>query len=580
VFAALAGPAQAADNTDQPRTTFGTYGLLEMPSARMAPDGQLSAGASFFQDTQRYALNFQALPWLETSLRYSGLRNFEPALPAFYPVYWDRSFAIKARVLQEGDWLPAVAIGINDLIGTGVYSGEYVVASKRFGDVDATLGMGWGRLAGTGTLPNPFKAISHSFGNRAGLSIAGGTDFTTLFHGPNAGLFGGLVWHTPLKGLSVITEYSSDTYDLETRLGQFKPKSQINYGVNYQITSGVSLGLSWLYGRSIGGTISFQTDPTTPQYPVKLAPTPPEPRIRSMEDQQMAIDLMLGEPLPVTAPKVASSADRDAFVDRLFSGNSYSDVEIKGRDLVLTVQTAIPARPCDRMAEMVRGYGAVVDHIVFQSGQGRSRRVVQCNVPLLQTAALSGEKPVVGGKDDAAAMRAVRADAAKQDLKIEAVKFGLSEAVVYYANERYFAEDDALNRLILVLMQDAPARIEKFRIFAMNQEEFDVLRAPMERGFAQQSSAELVGNAITMMRPPLSNPVLEEAERRSYPRLSWGIFPQLRQSFFDPNNPLAVQLIAGMGATLDVTPHLSLIGEAEANLYENMPNRASGVLCI
>ena len=113
-----------ADNLDGPRTTFGTLGVVEMPSARMEPDGMLSVSASFFQGTQRYALNFQALPWLETSLRYSGLRNFEPAAPAFFPVYWDRSFAVKARLFQEGKYFPELSVGLNDLIGTGVYSSE------------------------------------------------------------------------------------------------------------------------------------------------------------------------------------------------------------------------------------------------------------------------------------------------------------------------------------------------------------------------------------------------------------------------------------------------------------------------
>ncbi len=45
--------------------------------------------------------------------------------------------------------MPAIALGINDAAGTGVYSGEYVVASKQFGALDTTLGMGWGRLGST-----------------------------------------------------------------------------------------------------------------------------------------------------------------------------------------------------------------------------------------------------------------------------------------------------------------------------------------------------------------------------------------------------------------------------------------------
>ena len=49
-----------------------------------------------------------------------------------------------------------MAIGIRDLVGTGVWGSEYVVASKEVGNFDVTLGMGWGRLAGKGDFENPY----------------------------------------------------------------------------------------------------------------------------------------------------------------------------------------------------------------------------------------------------------------------------------------------------------------------------------------------------------------------------------------------------------------------------------------
>ena len=144
-------PARALDDGTLPRNNFGSVGMIDMPSARMAPDCELSVGASFFQNTQHYNLGFQGLPWLETSFRYSGLTHFDPS----FPVYYDRSFAVKARLWDESDLFPAVAVGINDLIGTGVYSGEYVVTSRRFGPLDFTLGMGWGRLGSTALFQEP-----------------------------------------------------------------------------------------------------------------------------------------------------------------------------------------------------------------------------------------------------------------------------------------------------------------------------------------------------------------------------------------------------------------------------------------
>ena len=59
----------------------------------MAPDGELSVGAGFLENNQHYNLGFQALPWLETSFRYSGLQHFDPA----YKVYFDRAFGLKMR---------------------------------------------------------------------------------------------------------------------------------------------------------------------------------------------------------------------------------------------------------------------------------------------------------------------------------------------------------------------------------------------------------------------------------------------------------------------------------------------------
>ena len=34
-------------------------------------------------------------------------------------------------------------MGIRDIVGTGVFGSEYVVASKQIGKTDVTLGVGW-----------------------------------------------------------------------------------------------------------------------------------------------------------------------------------------------------------------------------------------------------------------------------------------------------------------------------------------------------------------------------------------------------------------------------------------------------
>ncbi len=243
--APAADPAIADDAPPITRNDFGQVGLIEMPSARMAPDGQISLNASYFENNQRYNVGFQFFPWMEAIFKYSGLDHYA----ADYPVYWDRSLSAKIRLWNESDILPAVAVGANDLLGTGVFSGEYIVASKEFGNFDASLGMGWGRLATADPIKNPLCALSNSFCTRSSPNAPQGGEFNVsqYFRGQNIGVFGGLNWRSPIDGLTLQAEYSSDKYVSEHQVGNFSPKNQFNFGATYQVTEGVQLGLSYNY---------------------------------------------------------------------------------------------------------------------------------------------------------------------------------------------------------------------------------------------------------------------------------------------------------------------------------------------
>ena len=55
-----------------------------------------------------------------------------------------------------------MAVGIRDAVGTGVFGSEYLVATKGFGQLDVSLVMGWGRLAGNGDFGNPARLLLRS----------------------------------------------------------------------------------------------------------------------------------------------------------------------------------------------------------------------------------------------------------------------------------------------------------------------------------------------------------------------------------------------------------------------------------
>ena len=92
----------------------------------MAMDGTLTATAATQSMTNAYAVTYQITPWLEGTFRYTGWNDF---------FHYDRNYEAKALLFKESDYFPQVAIGIRDLVGTGVYGAEYLVASKTFGDL-------------------------------------------------------------------------------------------------------------------------------------------------------------------------------------------------------------------------------------------------------------------------------------------------------------------------------------------------------------------------------------------------------------------------------------------------------------
>lgn len=583
-------PATAATSESLIRNDFGSVGMIDMPTARMASEGEFSAGAAFFQNTQHYNFGFQILPWLETSFRYSGLQHFDPA----YPVYYDRSFAVKVRLWDESTFIPAVALGVNDVVGTGIYSGEYLVASKRFGNFDANVGIGWGRLGTTALFTNPLASLSTSFRRRTQYPdiTPGSTSFNALFHGASSGVFGGVIWHTPINRLSLIAEYSSDTYATESPTGNFRPRNQFNYGISYQAAENVTIGLNWLYGRSVGGNVLFALNPVKQQYVQKLGTPPPQVAVRSSDEQQQAVQALVQQRRGVAPSSRRAGLDRAEFVDALWRQAGVNNVEIAGQSLVLTA-SGDTSRRCVLSAQLAQSLMSNIRVVVVRSTEGR--KAVQCvtnqaSAPAYQNIALTSEYPDTPllqsdlkpastinavNADMNAAARSIRTGAREQNIHIEAISLKDSTAIVFYTNLRYFSEANAIDRLTRILMKEAPPQIERFRLIAVvngvPQQEIDILRGPEERKYVQSDSLDLFGDTsrATISRPPLQNPVLAAAQRQSYPRFSWDISPQLRQELFDPNNPFAVQFAATLTGSVQLLPGLSVNGEAETSLFDN-----------
>lgn len=264
---------------------YGQPGLIDMPTATSRPDAELAFSSSYFAGQNRNTLTFQLLPGLSGSFRYSTIDNFRRN-PNAAPggTTFDRSFSIHYQLAEETQTRPAFAIGLNDFLGTGIYSSEYVVASKTFGNrLQVTGGMGWGRLGSYNSFDNPLSVISDRFDERGNLDVGrGGTVSTSqLFTGP-AALFGGIEYQVSDR-LRVMAEYSSDAYVNEDG-ASFDRKSPFNFGLSYDVRNNVSLSAYYLYGSEIGAMVTIGANPKQPRAGSGLDKAPPPVRLRSASE--------------------------------------------------------------------------------------------------------------------------------------------------------------------------------------------------------------------------------------------------------------------------------------------------------
>ncbi|MFZ1909162.1 MAG: YjbH domain-containing protein, partial [Burkholderiales bacterium] len=151
--ALIAVPALGADPVTAPSIT-GQTGLLNMPDARIAPEGTWRTGVSFMRPYQSIWSSLAVFPWLEGSFRYTRIMHV-PGFPEGYPGgnldygdYKDKSFDLKLQLLPERGIWPSVVFGTQDFQGTAIFRALYGAASKQIGNLDLTLGYGSKRIDG------------------------------------------------------------------------------------------------------------------------------------------------------------------------------------------------------------------------------------------------------------------------------------------------------------------------------------------------------------------------------------------------------------------------------------------------
>ncbi len=265
VFQVQGGLAQ--EGTSGASMTYGLYGtpgLIDIPTAQAATDAELAATISSFGGSTRTTLTFQITPRLSGSFRYSRIEDW---VISTGEDTFDRSFDLRYRLIDEGRLRPAISIGLQDMIGTGIYSSEYIVATKQvtptFG---LTGGIGWGRLGSYEGFRNPLRFLGNDFEERdVGTTGRGGQFESAKWFRGDAAFFGGVHW-APTDRLGLKLEYSSDSYASELTPGRnlFERKTPINVGLSYALTDNVNLQGYYLYGSELGASVTFTLNPKEP----------------------------------------------------------------------------------------------------------------------------------------------------------------------------------------------------------------------------------------------------------------------------------------------------------------------------
>ena len=334
---------------------------------------------------------------------------------------YDRSLSVKVRLQKETDYWPSIAIGLEDILGTGAFGAEYLVASKRFGDFAFTLGMGWRRFGELATFRNPLGHLSSSFNNVSpDFGLGGKPSLKNYFHGPKAGLFGGVAWNTPINGLSLIVEASGDKYKRQQVTGAMNYRTPVNVGLSYEPWEGLQLGAAYMYGSQIALRATLHFNAHDEMNGGRLGEQPIVPKIRSPKARsdavlallqsttqyydnwpgqsqvlkpqvlpsQVPVTQVMTRQIPAAPPSTPRLAD-DIYRTASFRTASIENVETYGNSLLITLGHSAALPSCNTISELSRAaHETGLNNVVLSSRGSADMLCKYSQQPLLQHASL------------------------------------------------------------------------------------------------------------------------------------------------------------------------------------------------
>jgi hypothetical protein len=276
------GAATVQAQSAEPLYSLSGYPALVLsPTAAMPSSGTLGVGLSFAPPYNTLYLSAQPASWLHAGARYIDIttRYYDDKVETGQ-TFKDKSFDVAVRLVEESDWWPSVVVGLNDFGGTGLFSSEYIVATRRYYDWSVTAGLGFGRFGTQGDVRNPFAALGLRNDDRDLLELAearGGVPaWSKWFSGERASIIGGVEWAPRFRPWSIQLELEGNDYSAEPSAIRVTPegpeqfhspprqRSRVNIGMRYRIGGSWYAGLGLIRGDTLAGHIgtAFQVGRT------------------------------------------------------------------------------------------------------------------------------------------------------------------------------------------------------------------------------------------------------------------------------------------------------------------------------
>ena len=280
VFANNSDLPDSNDFVQASHSSRGGIGLINTPTARFSDDGEFGLGLSVEAPYNRMFAKMQFFPWLEAVLKYTKGYN-QPYIAWSKSEAWtDKGIDIKFRLTEETKRMPELALGLRDFGGTGAYAAEFIVASKRFNNIDLSLGLGYGTLAAVDHINSPLGWFNNMLSKinigtvgdeDTNLQHGGSISFGSFFEEERASIFGGIEYFTPVPDLSLKLEYDTNQYPEGTQLDFFDPTSRamridsrfsaaLNYRLHPSERDNIDLSLGYVHGNTLYASVAIHSN--------------------------------------------------------------------------------------------------------------------------------------------------------------------------------------------------------------------------------------------------------------------------------------------------------------------------------